>query len=59
MEEIKNLNESARLGAINGINRFKDEIESAITSKTGWGKNELAEVINHIASDLINRYSAA
>jgi len=46
-----------RLGAINGINHFKDEIKAAIESKTGWGKNELAEVIDTIASNLIDRYS--
>jgi hypothetical protein len=46
-----------RLGAINGINQFKCEIKDAIESKTGWGKNELAELVDNIALDMIDRYS--
>jgi hypothetical protein len=46
-----------RMGAINGVNKFKDELKSAIESKTGWGKNELSKVVDIIASTLIERFS--
>ena len=44
-----------RLGAINGINHFKDEIKAVITSQTGWGKNQLAEVIEEIEAEKSKR----
>jgi hypothetical protein len=40
------------MGGITAINRFKDELKAAIESKTGWGKNQLMEVVETIASKL-------